>query len=265
MSIAIVTGASSGLGVFFARQLAARPEVSSVWLVARRADRLEAVAASLSGATGRVLVADLATEAGVDTVIAAMRSADAPIAWLVNNAGFGHVGDFDAMPPGLAASMIDVNIRALTRLTHAALPAMGRGGRVVQVASSAGFGPMPTFAVYAATKAYVLHLSEALASELQPRGITCTAVCPGPVNTEFAAVAASRPADAVAPRSYAADPEAVVRLAIRDAERGRLRSVYGWPVRAWGAVSALIPRRLLLSVAAAYKRRSRPPVATSEP
>jgi short-subunit dehydrogenase len=124
---------------------------------------------------------------------------------------------------------------------------------------------MPTFAVYAATKAYVLHLSEALSAELSPQGISCTAVCPGPVNTEFSAVAADQPTDAVAPRSYAADPADVVRLAIRDAERGRLRSVYGWPVRAWGVLSSIVPRRLVLAGAAAYKRRTRPDGATGNP
>lgn len=264
MSIAIVTGASSGLGVHFAQQLARRDEVDAVWLVARRRDRLVAVAESLEGATGRVIVADLSTTAGVRVLSSAIDTSTAPITWLVNNAGFGHVGPFADMARDRVSAMVDVNIGALTTITHAAIPRMAAGSRIVQVASSAGFGPMPTFAVYAASKAYVLHLSEALAAELEPSGITCTAVCPGPVNTEFAAVAAGEPTDALAPRSSAADPADVVELAIRDAERGKLRSVYGLPVKAWGVVSNLVPRRMALSAAAAYKRRSRPPAADDE-
>ena len=258
MSIAIVTGASSGLGAHFARQLAPRPDVDEVWLIARRRDRLEEVAASLDGARARVIVADLASRDGLATVVDALEHAHSSVSWLVNNAGFGHVGSFADMPVDRASTMIDVNVTALTELTHAAIGRLERGGRIVQVASSAGFGPVPTFAVYAATKAYVLHLSEALSSELASRGITCTAVCPGPVNTEFSAVAADRPVDAAASRSYAADPADVVRLAIRDAERGRMRSVYGVPVRAWGLISGLVPRRLMLAVAAAYKQRTLP-------
>ncbi len=187
MGTALITGASSGIGADLARQFHAAGH--QVILVARRRDRLENLAAEL-GATARVLVVDLADPASPASLFAAT----GPVDILVNNAGFGDFGDFSRQDPARQQDMIAVNIAALTALTQLYLPAMveRRTGRILNVASIVGFMPCPGIAVYAATKAYVLSFSDALAAELVGSGVTVTCLCPGSTDTEFAAVANMR-------------------------------------------------------------------------
>ncbi len=182
--IALVTGASGGIGEQLAR--CAHRAGYEVVLVARRAARLEQLAAELGGA--RVVVADLGTPQGVADVVAAVPSVDV----LVNNAGYGDFGPFAEADADKTIGMIRLNTEALTALTHAYLPAMvGQGrGRVLNVASTAAFLPGPLMSVYYATKAYVLSFSEGIAEELRGTGVTVTALCPGPTESEFQAGAA---------------------------------------------------------------------------
>ena len=184
MGTAIVTGASGGIGLELARLLAA--DGHDVVLVARGAERLEQVARELGGSAS-VVVADLSTHEGVAAVIEAVPECDV----LVNNAGFGHRGPFVASDAGMTDEMLAVNVRALTMLTHRYVPGMlDRGaGRVLNLASTAAFQPGPLMAVYFASKAYVLSFSEALAEELRGTGVTVTVLCPGPTESNFAAVA----------------------------------------------------------------------------
>jgi short-subunit dehydrogenase len=174
------------------------------------------------------------------------------IRWLINNAGFGKMGLFDSVTPEKNLEMIDLNIRALTEITQRALPFMPADSQIVQVASSAGFSPITNFAVYAATKAYVVNFSQALGAELRPRGVRVTAVCPGPVDTEFFMVAAETGARKKPP--MAANPAHVVRQALRDARRGRSLSVHGFPIRFWVAISGIVPRGLVLRLTAWLKK-----------
>jgi short-subunit dehydrogenase len=188
---ALVTGASSGLGEEFARQLAARG--TDLVVVARRQDRLDALAAHLraAGRTVEVLVADLATVDGRARVEQRLADAAAPVDLLVNNAGFGAYGDVAELPADDQLRMVEVNVVALTRLARAALPGMvgrGRGG-IINVASTAAFQPDPHAAVYGATKAYVLSLSQALHEEVAADGVRVLALCPGVTPTEFQQVA----------------------------------------------------------------------------
>jgi short-subunit dehydrogenase len=187
---AMVTGASSGLGEEFARQLARRGY--DLVLVARRRDRLEMLGASLAavhGISAEVLSADLADEEEIGLVERRLSAGDIDL--LVNNAGLGTVGEFAELPIEGEARQVDVNVRALLRLAHAALRAMvPRGsGAIINVASMAAYQPVPYNATYAATKAFVLSLSEALHEEAKAHGITVTCLCPGPVRTEFQQVA----------------------------------------------------------------------------
>lgn len=260
MRIAIVTGASSGLGAEFARQLdtaaGAGGDVDEIWLVARRADRLEQLAASLKHARGRVLAMDLTDRRSLDTLEVALREAGADVRWLVNNAGYGRICTFETGTAADWRQMIDLNVTAVVDLTHRALPWCRDGAHIVQVASSAGFSPMVNFAVYAATKSFVVNFSNAIAWELRKRGITVTAVCPGPVDTEFFEVAVEKAGQRRAKVGgfFWARPEAVVRKALRDSRRGVLNSVYGLPIWLWTAVAGWIPRPLVLLSTAIAKR-----------
>ena len=190
---ALITGASSGLGAEFARQLA--PYASRLLLVARRNDRLEALRSELEALHPELVVliysADLAGEDQRVAFVGWVRAQGVKVDFLVNNAGLGDHGEFLTSDWERVKSMLDVNISALTHLTHLLLPAMVEGGRaaILNVSSVASFFPLPKMAVYSATKAYVTSFSEALAMELRPRGISVTALCPGPVPTEFFEVA----------------------------------------------------------------------------
>ncbi|MBU6163152.1 MAG: SDR family NAD(P)-dependent oxidoreductase, partial [Myxococcales bacterium] len=176
MNIAIVTGASAGLGEEFARQLNATADLDEIWLIARRSDRLHALAEELTRTRSRVLALDLTSAADLQTFRTTLDTVKPRVRWLVNNAGFGKMGAFDSVATEKNLEMIDLNVRALTELTQRVLPYMPADSQIVQVASSAGFSPMTHFAVYAATKAYVVHFSQALGAELRPRGIRVTAV-----------------------------------------------------------------------------------------
>ncbi|MGM0556653.1 MAG: SDR family NAD(P)-dependent oxidoreductase [Myxococcota bacterium] len=243
MRVAIVTGASSGLGWEYAKQLAPRKEVDEVWLIARRRDRLEELATHLVGAEGRPFSVDLTDEEQLAGLFDRLEREEPEITWLVNNAGFGKYGLFDDFSVDTNLRMIDLNIRALTEITQRALPYCRPGSRILQVASSAGFAPLAKFAVYAATKAYVLNFSNALAAELADRDIGVTAVCPGPVDTEFQAVAEAPGGDDL-PVTLSARAPDVVRHSIADARKGRYNSVYGASMSAWQALSGIVPRRV---------------------
>ena len=243
MRVAIVTGASSGLGWEYAKQLAPRKEVDEVWLIARRESRLVELAGQLVGAEGRPFSVDLTDAEQLAGLFDRLEREGPEIAWLVNNAGFGKYGLFDDVAVDTNLRMIDLNIRALTEITQRALPYCGPGSQILQVASSAGFAPLAKFAVYAATKAYVLNFSNALAAELADRDIGVTAVCPGPVDTEFQAVAQAPGGDDL-PVTLSARAPDVVRHSIADARKGRYNSVYGASMSAWQALSGIVPSRV---------------------
>lgn len=186
----LVTGASSGIGAEFARGFAARGH--DVTIVARRADRLEELAGDLRtrhGVAVDPVVADLEVARGRSTVARALRSRDTWI--LVNNAGFGTRGRLADLDAARERAEVQVNVVALHELTLAVLPGLIRSktGGVINVASTAAFQPLPYMSTYAATKAFVLHFTEALAEELRGTEVRAMALCPGPVRTEFGDVA----------------------------------------------------------------------------
>jgi uncharacterized protein len=189
---ALVTGASAGIGRELAR-LAAKDGHDLV-LVARRRDRLEELSAELTSAHGvqvTVIVADLSHHVAPATVAERLRADGKQIDFLINNAGFGSCGPFSEAVLDREVEMIHLNIRALVQLTHAFLPGMlaRKSGRILNVASVAGFVPGPYMATYYASKAFVLSFTEALSAEILGTGVTLTASCPGPTATEFGAVA----------------------------------------------------------------------------
>ena len=187
VQVTLITGASAGLGVDFARHLSAKGQ--RLVLVARRKDRLDALAAELGSA--RAVACDLGQAGAAAALMADLAAHGEEVELLVNNAGFGLAGSFAKLDGARQRTMIDLNCGALTELAHAVLPAMiaRKSGAILNVASTAAFQPGPGMAVYFATKAYVLSFSEALHEEMKPHGVTVTTLCPGPTATEFGEVA----------------------------------------------------------------------------
>jgi short-subunit dehydrogenase len=248
---ALITGASSGLGVEFARQLA--PDAHALVLTARRQDRLQAIKAELTRTNPNLSVycyaLDLADMDAVERFIKWLYDEGMRINLLINNAGLGDHALFQSSEWSKVKSMLDVNITALTRLTHSLLPALRtfEDAAILNVSSSASFLPVPQLAVYAATKAYVTSFSEALRAELRGTGVTVTALCPGPVDTEFGDVANtghSGPGFS-APEFLKIPAERVVREALLGVERDKARVIPGWIVFLGMGLLFLVPFALV--------------------
>ena len=225
----LITGASSGIGLELARCFAA--DGCRLVLVSRKGDALEALAAELRKAhkiQAQVFTADLAHPESPPRLLAHLQSAGVKVDVLVNNAGFGAQGKFAALPLTRQLEMLQVNITSLTHLTGLLLPGMieRRRGGILNVASTAAFQPGPGMAVYYATKAYVLSLSEALAEELAGTGVTVTASCPGPTTTNFGAAARMNTLGLV--KKIAMSADSVARISHRAFRRGSVVAVTGF-------------------------------------
>ncbi len=251
-SCAVITGASAGLGEEYALQLA--PVSNHLVLVARRAGLLENLAdrirAEFPKTAVSVIAADLADAAERQKVAATLHEAGLRPDLLVNNAGLGDYGEFASAEWPRIESMLRVNIEALTHLTHLLLPAMPYGGAVLNVSSLASLLPIPDFAVYAATKAYVTSFSEALRIELRESGIRVLAVCPGPVHTEFGNVARrdeTMPGMRTHPWFYVPS-EQVVAESLRALASGRARVFPGLRIAAAALVISTIPIVLIRTI-----------------
>ena len=268
---AVVTGASSGLGAEFARTLAARG--MHLILVARRERRLHDLAAELDTKHGthcEVLPADLSDPAERDRVHDAAVADGRAIELLVNSAGFGVAEDLPHTDRAAVLDLVSVNIAALTDLTYRFLPAMtarGHGG-VLNLSSLAGFTPVAYMGAYSASKAYVLHFSEALWAEVRDRGVTVTAVCPAATRTEFFEVAG---VGGWLKKRRGQDPEAVVRTALRAFERGRPVVVTGALAKLQVFLMRFAPRRTKVLESRKYFRpvprpdERKPPAAHADP
>ena len=252
---ALVTGASSGLGEEFARLCAA--DGIDLVLVARRRDRLEALAAELRGGgkiSVHVVAADLSVPEEVERVVREVQALPVEIEFLINNAGLGNVGVFASSPLERQLVMVDVNIRALVRLTHAFLPGMlaRKRGRVLDIGSTAGLQPGPFGAVYYASKAFVNSFTEALSHELKGTGVTATVSLPGATATEFASVAGS--GSTALFRSGVMSAAEVARGAYRAMHRGTPFVVHGWRNRMLAFSVRLGPRSVVRAIAAAMNK-----------
>lgn len=186
MKTAIITGASSGLGREFVRQIAdVFPEIECYWLIARRAERLEEMAADLPDKTVKCIPMDLCDNMSFMTFRELLMTEQPEVELLVNNAGCGYLGEVGQVDTASQTRMVDLNVRALTAITNMAVHYMDEGSHILNVSSIASFCPNPRMTVYSASKAYVTSYTVGLSEELKRRGITVTAVCPGPMETEF--------------------------------------------------------------------------------
>jgi short-subunit dehydrogenase len=246
---ALVTGASSGIGAAIAAELASRGY--SLALVARREERLRSLAAELAsdhGIDADVVACDLADPAERNRLMDELRVRGRAVELLVNNAGFGHQADFAPSPRERMVEMVRLNVEAVVDLTSRFLGPMvekGRGG-VINIASTAAFQPLPGSAVYAASKAFVLSFSEAIRTELRGSGVTVTAVCPGPVKTEFTEVAGVGGVEERTPGAVWMTAEEIARHAVDGAERDRRVVVPGTLNRAAALAGQHSPRAVAL-------------------
>jgi len=251
MKIALVTGASSGMGRESVLQIGDRfAGLDEIWAVARRADRLEALGRE-SAVPVRCFALDLTEEESLRVLAAALEAERPQIKLLVNAAGYGKLAKIGGVPRAAETGMVRLNCEALCAVTHLALPYMAKNSRILQFASAAAFLPQPGFGVYAATKAFVLSYSRALDAELRGRGILVTAVCPGPVRTEFFETAGDGGLMPFYKRLAMADPKRVVRCALRDSMMGKRVSVCGVLMKSFRLLSKVVPHGLILRVLAA--------------
>lgn len=252
---ALITGASSGIGESFANILAAKG--CNLILVARSEDILNELAADLHdqhGVTVDVMATDLSELQGCSNVVDATMALGRQVDLLINNAGFGTMGAFAKADAARERQEVDLNVTALTSLCHAFLPGMveRKHGAIINVASTASFQPMPYMAVYAATKAYVRSLSEALHAECKSRGVTVTALCPGPVATNFFTATESKDIDGMVKKvsGIMMTPDQVAMDALAAMEKGRAVVVPGTPNKLGAMASSLTPNRMLTSILA---------------
>ena len=247
--VALITGASAGLGVEFARQLSARGH--RLVLVARRKERLEELAKELGNA--RAVALDLSEDDAAAKLMADLEAHGETVDLLVNNAGFGLIGPFAKLDARRERQMIDLNVSTLTDLCRAVAPGMieRKSGAILNVASTAAFQPGPKMAVYFATKAFVLSLSEALHEELRPHGIKVSCLCPGPTRTEFGDVAGFG-GNGLFDR-VAMDAATVVRTGLKGLDKNRAVVVPGIVNKIGAASTRFAPRPVVRRIAGAIK------------
>ncbi len=245
MKIAVITGASSGMGREFVLQLSKTEDLEEIWVIARRRERLEELSAIVETPI-RILSMDLTDRESMDTYRDLLKAEKPDVKILVNASGFGKFGSFEEMDYDAIMNMIDLNDKAYVAMTYLTLPYMHEGAEIYQLDSLSSFQPVPYINVYGATKAFVLSFSRALNVELKKRKIRVMAVCPGWVRTEFFDRAVVD--DTIQYYNKFFTPEQVIRRAIRDMKKGKDVSVCGFSIRVQVFFTKLLPHRLVMKI-----------------
>lgn len=253
MKTAIITGASSGMGKLFALEICKHyVHIEEIWLIARRTKELQSLKKQLENLGKKKIIRDfswdLTKDESLDAFEKELKDRKPEVCILVNCAGYGKIGSFEEVGYHHNRGMVKLNCQALTDITCLTLPYMRNRGRIIQLASSAAFVPQPDFAVYAASKSYVLSLSRALNKELSNRNICVTAVCPGPVQTEFFDIAQEGTGRSLKriKMLVMAKPEKVVRKALNDSRKGKEKSVYGGVMNLFELLCKVVPHSIIL-------------------
>ena len=245
MRIAIITGASSGMGREFVKQIDAAESFDEIWVIARRKERLEELCDECKNKI-RPIALDLMNKESFDEYEALLKNENPDVAVLVNGSGFGRFGAFEDIDLKTQLDMIDLNDKALVAMTYLTLPYMKNGGKIYQIDSLSSFQPVPYIGVYGATKAFVLSFSRALNVELKKRGIKVIAICPGWVRTEFFDRAVTDNTITYYNKYY--DSDEVVRRALSDMKKGRDVSVCGFSTRMQVRLTKILPHRLVMKI-----------------
>lgn len=247
-NVVIITGASSGIGQEFALRLdSLLYKTDEIWLIARREERLRELA-KLMDIPSRIIPMDVTDEQEMRAFAGMLKEEEPKIRMLINCAGFGLMGRVDALSLEEQTAMLRVNCGALTEITWYCLPYMRENSRLIQLASSAAFLPQRKFAVYAATKSYVLSFSMALREELKKKGIWVTAVCPGPVETEFFDIAEKYGSTLAVKKLTMVSAARVVKKALQDSRDKRAVSVCSLPIKAFRLIAKVLPHPWILGV-----------------
>ena len=248
MKIAIVTGASSGMGREFVRQLADFVTVDEVWAIARRTDALEQLSAECPFPV-RPISLDLCESASFDTFAALLAQEKPDVKLLVNAAGFGKFGRFDKVNLVDECKMIELNCTALVKMTRLTLPYMHEGSHILQLDSLSAFQPVPYITTYGATKAFVLSYSRAMNRELKGRGVRCMAMNPGWVKTEFFNHACQTNDSEVQYFNRLYEAKDVVSTGLKDLYRTKKDvSIHGLPVKAQVLLVKLVPHSMVMNI-----------------
>ena len=259
MKLAVITGASSGMGKEFAKAIAKEESLDEMWLIARRLDRLKALENELAqqypNVTFRSISLDLSREDSIAVYELLLQKAAPDLKILINGSGYGKFGHFTDVPMNEYANMIDLNAKSLVLLTYASLPYMNEGAKIYNIDSLSSFQPVPYIAVYGATKSFVLSFSRAIGAELKERKIRVLAICPGWVNTEFFQRAMTD--DTITYFNRVFEPEDVVTRALRDMKRGKDVSVLGFSIRAQVFFTKLLPHRLVMKIWMNQQKKSK--------
>lgn len=246
MKIGVFTGASSGMGREFVKQICSAEQFDEVWVIARRLDRLEALSQEVDCKV-RCIPLDLTEQGSFDKYKALLEEYKPEVAVLVNAGGYGKFGAFADIPLEEQLGMIDLNDKALVAVTYLTLPYLRSGSRVFQVDSLSSFQPVPYIGVYGATKAFVLSFSRAVNAELRHTGIRMMAVCPGWVKTEFFDRAVTDDSVITYYNKFFTS-EQVVKRALRDMKKKKDVSVCGFSVRVQVLLTKLLPHRLVMKI-----------------
>ena len=245
MKIAVITGASSGMGREFVLQLSREKQFDEIWVIARRRERLEALQKEVSVKI-RPVALDLTREDSIDEYRKLLETEKPEVSVLVNASGVGRFGAFENMELETMYQMIDLNVKAYVAMTYATMPYLVAGSEVYQLDSLSSFQPVPYINVYGATKAFVLSFSRALNVEWKKKGIRVMAVCPGWVKTEFFDHAVTDDTITYYNRFYT--PEQVITHALRDMRKGKDVSICGFPVRAQVFFTKLLPHKMVMKI-----------------
>ncbi len=251
--IAVVTGASSGMGRDFVLQIGEREQFDEIWAIARRLDRLEALSSECKIKIKPISL-DLTQDSSYEKYESLLREEQADVSLLVNCSGFGKFGRYDDIEMTDKMGMIDLNCKALVQITERTLPYMRAGAHIIELDSLSSFQPVPYIGVYGATKAFVLSYSRSLNRELRGRGIKVCAVCPGWVRTEFFERAKTKNEKAVTYYNRIWESPDVVRTALRDAYKGKDVSIHGFSVKAQVLATKLLPHSLVMDI---WKRQQK--------
>jgi len=250
MKIVMVTGASSGMGYEFVKQLDKKcNDVDEIWVVART---VEEVDFSMVKTKVVLIPADLTKKADYSSIKLKLELEKPQVKILVNCSGFGKIGPFMDIDLESQEDMVELNDKALMKLCYMTIPYMVKGGYIINLASSAAFLPQSRFAVYAASKSFVLSFSRALHYELRPQGISVTAVCPGPVKTKFFEVAEQTGSVLAIKKYFMAKPEKVVAYAIQCAQARKNISVYGISMKGFFLLSKVLPHTMIMDFYAKF-------------
>ena len=241
MNIAIISGASSGIGYAIAKEIDALG-YDEIWLIASNEEKLIKSSKELKSKT-RIFALDLSKKDSLDSFSSVLKSENPNVMHLVSSAGVGYNGDFKDISREMIQKMANINVRALTELTAIVLPYVKEGGKIIHIASSAGFMPQPSFAVYSATKSYVISFSRALREELKKKKISVTTVCPGPVDTPFFSGLENVKEYK---KKYAISPEKVAKKAMKASRKNKALSIPTFSMKMVQLSGKLVPISLIM-------------------